>query len=171
MVSTLAPGSDFATLCPTCVTSTEYIKASGTSMAAPVVAGAAADLLQLHPEWTPDQLKGAILSTTHRNKDGNYELDVNKATGASVDKVVANVGLTPNPAAADMMADESVDPTRSSWSRSSWSRSSWSTASGDLAASWARSSWSCTCSVSTGAEVDPTRSSWSRSSWSTIFGD
>jgi serine protease AprX len=172
IVSDLAPGSAFASLCPTCIVSGEYIRASGTSMAAPVVAGATALLLQSHPEWTPDQVKGAMLSAAHKNRDGNYEIDVNKAKDQKGDKLVSNVGLTPNPAAADMMADDSVDPTRSSWSkRSSWSRSSWSTASGDLAASWARSSWSCACSVSTGAEVDPTRSSWSRSSWSTIFGD
>src|SRR5439155_9511371 len=88
IVSTLAPGSDFASLCPTCIASTDYIKASGTSMAAPVVAGAAADLLQLHPDWAPDQLKGAIVATAHRNKDGNNELDSNKATTATPTQLV-----------------------------------------------------------------------------------
>ena len=33
---------------------------SGTSFAAPVVSGIAADLLGLHPDWTPDQVKGAL---------------------------------------------------------------------------------------------------------------
>jgi hypothetical protein len=34
---------------------------SGTSFAAPVVSGAAAYLLAVHPTWTPDQVKGALM--------------------------------------------------------------------------------------------------------------
>jgi len=44
-----------------------YVTASGTSMAAPHVAGAAAILLQRYPNWTPEQLKSALMSTARFN--------------------------------------------------------------------------------------------------------
>ncbi|MBI1803619.1 MAG: S8 family serine peptidase [Ignavibacteria bacterium] len=40
-----------------------YILHSGTSMATPHVAGAAALLRQLHPGWTPDEIKATLMSS------------------------------------------------------------------------------------------------------------
>ncbi len=83
IVANLAPNSAFTTLCPTCIRSGVYIQAGGTSLAAPLVAGAVADLLQVHPTWTPDQVKGALIASRRSNNDGSYELDAHAAEGAN----------------------------------------------------------------------------------------
>src|SRR4051794_31921779 len=160
IVSTLAPGSDFTRLCPDCIVDGDYIRAGGTSMAAPVVSGVVALMLQLHPDWTPDQVKGTILSTRRQLPGGVDEVDAETASTQTAPTAGNTSSRLPN---------ELVDPLTGDidYARSSWSRSSGSTAPEPLAAGWARSSWSCECPPASTAAADATRSSWSRSSWST----
>ena len=47
-----------------------YNTLSGTSMAAPHIAGAAALIKQLHPSWTPDMIKANLMNTA-KNLGGN----------------------------------------------------------------------------------------------------
>jgi serine protease AprX len=46
--------------------SPDYFTLSGTSMATPVVAAAAAILLQAHPDLTPDQVKARLMKTAYK---------------------------------------------------------------------------------------------------------
>lgn len=173
MISTLAPDSAFESLCPTCVVDGNYFQAGGTSMAAPVVSGVVALIIQQHPNWTPDMVKTALMATLRQTADGR-DLEVNAAKAVDFDKfrrtANPNLGLTPSTFIDEVTG--ALDPTRASWSRASWSG-----AAGLLRASWSRASWSCVCDPLVAGdepeadaeypgEVDPTRASWSRASWS-----
>ncbi|WP_433013050.1 S8 family peptidase [Kribbella sp. CA-294648] len=67
-----------------------YTAASGTSMAAPHVAGAAVLLAQAHPDWKADRLKNALVSTAKTNQDltvyeqGSGRVDVARAVAQKV---------------------------------------------------------------------------------------
>ena len=60
-----APGVDILSSVPG-----GWDEMSGTSMAAPHVAGAAALLLQTHPDWTPATVKAALVGTARPVADG-----------------------------------------------------------------------------------------------------
>src|ERR687886_745714 len=66
MVGPVPPAASLVAWKPLNVTAPGYMQLSGTSFAAPVVAGAAQQLLLRHPSWTPDQVKGALLSTAKK---------------------------------------------------------------------------------------------------------
>jgi serine protease AprX len=165
IVSTLAPNSAFSRMCQSCIVDGEMIRAGGTSMAAPMISGTVALMLQAFPNLTPNQVKG-VLTRTARLLNNRYPaVEAYKALQAAYWGRTApgNQGLTPN-AIVDASTGD-IDYTRSSWSRSSWS-----TASDGLTADFARSSWSRSSWSSTDSDnVDVARSSWSRSSWSTSW--
>ncbi|MDX2709146.1 S8 family serine peptidase [Streptomyces sp. PA03-6a] len=67
-----------------------YIYDSGTGVASPHVAGAAAILIQEHPDWTPEQVKTQLMTTTVGGSEpgayrqGAGRVDVARAAGQSV---------------------------------------------------------------------------------------
>jgi subtilisin family serine protease len=72
-----------------------YTRMSGTSMATPHVAGAAALLAQLHPDWKAAELKAALVSSSKRldgagvGDDGAGRVDVARAV---TQRIFATVG-------------------------------------------------------------------------------
>ncbi|RDD85308.1 S8 family serine peptidase [Streptomyces parvulus] len=77
-----------------------YVAASGTSMATPHVAGAAALLAQRHPEWTGADIKDALISTAVTadgqkvTEQGGGRID---ARAATLGAVTATGTLAPGP--------------------------------------------------------------------------
>ena len=131
MIAQTASGSrvsQFASLCPTCMLTGGMIRAGGTSMAAPMVSGAAALLLERFPNLTPNQVKGILIDSARTLPGGLPGLDYSRSSWSR---------SSWSNAAGSQSAD---------WSRSSWSRSSWSSYDGSgvqtSRSSWSRSSWS-----------------------------
>jgi serine protease AprX len=138
---------------------------SGTSFSAPVVTGLAAQLLASHPDWTPDQVKGALMLTARTITGAGA--GVGEVYGPAANALVA----PPNPNAAleqflatdpdsgltvfDADAWRTYAMTNASWASASWSAASWSAASWS-AASWASASW---------ASASWASASWASASW------
>ena len=182
IVSTMAPGSAYVQQCPSCVVDGAYFRAGGTSMSAPVVAGVVALVLQAHPDWTPDQVKWALVNSARLLKSRLGEVNAAAVLAPASWRIPsANRGIAPNALLDPSTGD--IDYTRSSWTRSSWT-----SAADGLTADWSRSSWTClTCDApdadqgeaypvgsgvqtggsTSGRKVEPSRSSWTRSSWTT----
>jgi len=142
---------------------------SGTSFAAPVVSGIAADLLGLHPAWTPDLVKGELMqSATPLDKaapfaDGVGEVDIQKALGDNGTpnaNAAFDVFLVPDPDGGaypvfDSASWRKIAQGDASWDSASWAEASWNTASWD-SASWHTASWASDSFAS---------ASWSSASW------
>jgi serine protease AprX len=162
---------------PTNVTAPGYMQLSGTSFAAPAVAAAAAHILAVHPTWTPDQVKGALMLTARPAKDaapGSVGVGVIDAAKA------AAVTNPPNPNAAlnryvvsasgsgkvfDAASWANVAQSDASWASASWASASWASASWS-SASWASASWaSASWASASWASASWSSASWASASW------
>ena len=153
-----------------------YIQLSGTSFAAPIVAGTAAQMLARHPHWTPGQVKGALMTTARKLEKGAPGAGgVGQITATKAAKWSESIrGAPPNPNAAldrfvvtdpagggpvfDAVSWTDVSWTDVSWDSVSWSDVSWDSVNWD-AVSWTDVSWS---------DVSWTDVSWSDVSWSDV---
>jgi serine protease AprX len=166
MVGPVPAGSTLATEKADKMVAPGYAELSGTSFAAPVISGVAAQALARNPNWTPDQVKSALMRRAR---------DVPQAAAGScgvgqvnaVQSVLATVD-TPNPNLAlnrflTTRADGTTVFNAVSWTDVSWSDVSWD------AVSWSDVSWSdVSWDAVSWSDVSWTDVSWSDVSWSDV---
>jgi len=167
---------------PASVVAPGYIQLSGTSFAAPIVAGAAAQILSAHPSWTPDQVKGALMLTASRTPNaaplsqGVGIVDVAKAvalTNAPNPNAALRAFVKPDPIAGGAPVFDSASwattaKASASWASASWSDASWASASWS-SASWASASWSdASWASASWSDASWSDASWSDASWASV---
>ena len=170
LVGPVPQSSSMAKEHPERLVASGYMWMSGTSFAAPVVSGAAALVLAHHPNWTPDQVKGALMLSAQATSAGNAlgvgEVDAKAATlvtsppnpNLALDHFLVadgSGGVTFD--AASWAATAQAD---ASWNSASWNSASWNSASWN-SASWANASWA----AASWAAASWTSASWAAASW------
>jgi serine protease AprX len=140
-----------------------YMELSGTSFSAPIVSGVASLIVGRHPEYTPDQVKGALMlgtkpmpqaaglseGTGEVNAARSIEIQNPPNPNLALDAFIVSDPTSGTPVfdAASWAAKAKLD---ASWAAASWADASWAAASWS-AASWASASWSS--------------ASWASASW------
>jgi serine protease AprX len=162
LVAGIPSGSTLAQELPERIVEPGYIQLSGTSFSTAVTSGVAAALLEGHPGWTPDQVKGALMAGASQTSAGQLQLgvgEINAAAAAAVtDPPNPNAGLdaylTPDPAGGPVPAFDSdawraaalADP---AWAAVSWGVVSWGVVSWGVV-SWGVAYWSPADAVAVG---------------------
>jgi serine protease AprX len=170
LIAPVPAGSTMAKEHPERVVYPGYMWMSGTSFAAPVVSGAAALVLAHHPNWTPDQVKGALMLSAQPTAAG-AALGVGEVNA----KAAVQVVNPPNPNAGvnqfvtsdgagglvfDAASWANTAQADASWNSASWNSASWAGASWN-SASWANASWA----AASWAAASWNSASWANASW------
>ena len=177
LVSAVPAASTLALQRPDRMVAPGYMMLSGTSMAAGVVSGTVAHILAAHPDYTPDQVKGALMASSRATAAAPFALGVGQ-----IDVVGAIAGIDPpNPNAAleqfvttdssgatvfDSDTWQTTAQSSSNWASSNWSSSNWSSSNWS-SSNWSSSNWSSSnWSSSNWSSSNWSSSNWSSSNWS-----
>jgi serine protease AprX len=156
-----------------------YLLMSGTSFATPVVAGTAAYILARHPDFSPDQVKGALMLTARPTplavpgSTGVGELAADKAVEVT-DPPNPNLGLNqfvvPDPAGGsifDQAAWTTYAQANPAWDAATWTTATWTTATWTTA-TWTTAAWEAATWVSaTWTTATWTTATWTTATWTT----
>ena len=167
MIGPVPTGATLRTAKPENVVDNAYMRLSGTSFAAPVVSGAAAQLVIQHPAWTPDEIKGALMQRARfipEAPEGSAGVgEINAARSTLLTRppnpnAALNSFVKPNLLTGVMEFDgptwRAAAKASVSWDSVSWSDVSWTDVS------WTDVSW---------ADVSWSDVSWADVSWSDVL--
>ncbi|MFK9091555.1 S8 family serine peptidase [Bacillus salipaludis] len=84
-----------------------YLSLQGTSMAAPHVAGACALIKQAHPDWTPEQIKAALMNTA-KPLTGTAKIQVKRNEGNIGEAAESTYYRTYEQGAGRIQVDEAI---------------------------------------------------------------
>ena len=151
MIGPVPAGSTLAKERKDKMVGTNYVQLSGTSFAAPIISGTAAQILARRPNWTPDQVKGALVATARKvGKASIGEVGAGQLTAS----VAVRMSNPPNPnKALNQFLSSSGSGGELRFDTTRWLTA----AKGSLA--WDAVSW---------ADVSWTDVSWSDVSWADV---
>ncbi len=139
-----------------------YASINGTSFAAPQVAGAAAIILQWHPDWSPDNVKWALIakqgSKPKDSKVGSLSLSSSYNYAGTPGRANQGVPALVCAPTTTCLKDSTV---ASKWDSASWNSGSWNSGSWN-SASWNSGSWN---SLANWDSASWNSASWNSGSW------
>jgi serine protease AprX len=158
IVSTLSRAHDpLRLLYPDRITDKRYIRMSGTSASAPIVAGVVAQILQARPELTPDQVKWLLHHTARPIPGGGTGAGYPQAAAAvayqgPIER--ANRGVIPNRLVAmagysELMRSKNVTWENVTWENVTWENVTWENVT------WENVTWEASAGVTTTGENVP----------------
>jgi serine protease AprX len=182
MVGPVPVGSVLTQIKPGNVTAPGYMQLSGTSFAAPIVSAAAAMMIAKHPDWSPDQVKGALMVTATPElvaapgSLGVGDVDLAKERAYAKTPPNPNAGLDQFVKTAadgttqvfDATAWQASALSNKAWNAVAWSDAAWSDAAWSSVA-WSSAAWASVAWASAAwGSVAWSDAAWSDVAWSDV---